>query len=259
MPGNSGKAKFILQERDCRLLKEIGEMRIIDREQSMLVANFGSITRANSRLLKLTRAGYLNRFFVGTIPGGRKSDYTLSARGAQAVGAVAAGISRRFSTTVLGDLFVEHQTQINEIYLTLKYRARPESATLLRWSTFRETLTAGSKLIPDGYLELDSPVGVRPAFLEVDLGHETLRIWQQKVRSYLHLAISGDFGRLFPQHQFRVLVVANSARRLEGIRKVVAKQTDKIFWLSNLETINRIGFWSPVWLRPRGDQMLTLI
>jgi len=39
---------------------------------------------------------------------------------------------------------------------------------------------------------------------------------------------------------------------------VIAKQTDKVFWLSDLETINRAGLWSSVWFRPKGDQMLSL-
>ena len=36
---------------------ELAVMRVIDREQAKVVAGFGSTTRANARLLKLTRAG----------------------------------------------------------------------------------------------------------------------------------------------------------------------------------------------------------
>jgi hypothetical protein len=64
---------------------------------------------------------------------------------------------------------------------------------------------------------------------------------------------------LFQQEQFRVLVVVSSERRLHSIRKTIATQTQKIFWLSTLEQIKREGFWSPVWLRPEGDQRLPLL
>ena len=56
MTGNNGKG-IVLQERDRHLLKELAVMRVIDREQAKCVAGFGSTTRANNRLLALTRPG----------------------------------------------------------------------------------------------------------------------------------------------------------------------------------------------------------
>jgi hypothetical protein len=249
----------VIQGRDRLLLAELGTMRIIDRELAKLVAGFGSTTRANTRLLKLTRAGLLNRFFVGTVAAGRKAIYTLSATGAVLIDAPYRGISRRHGRTLVGDLFVAHQTHINEIFATVKYRSLPTGLRFLGWRAFHEPLTAASRLISDGYFELQSAGGVRASFLEVDLGHETMRVWDQKIRSYLQLAVSGDFTRMFRQPQFRVLVIANSERRLAGIRAVIAKQTDKVFWLSDFESINRAGFWSPVWLRPKGDPKSSLL
>jgi len=40
-------------------------MRIVDREMTKVVAGFTSTTAVNMRLLALTRAGLLRRFFVG--------------------------------------------------------------------------------------------------------------------------------------------------------------------------------------------------
>jgi hypothetical protein len=40
---------------------------------------------------------------------------------------------------------------------------------------------------------------------------------------------------------------------------VIAKSTDKIFWFTTLENIHRDGVWSPVWLRPEGDQRVPLV
>ena len=246
---------IVLQERDRHLLSELGVMRIIDRDGAKLVAGFGSTTRANTRLLKLTRAGLLRRFFTGTIASGRKAVYTLSPKGAEAVHAQLEGIKRPSERLVLGDRFVEHQSAINDAYIAIKYRPRSDPHfRLLRWLSFRREIAEGIKLKPDGYFEVQTGDLIRPMFLEVDLGTEALSIWQQKTGYYLQLALSGAFQQRFRQPQLRVLVVANSERRLHHVRAVVAKQTDKIFWFATFESIKRHDFWSPCWLRPTGDQ-----
>jgi hypothetical protein len=94
---------------------------------------------------------------------------------------------------------------------------------------------------------------VASCFLEVDLGHESLSIWQRKAKNYLQLALSGDFRKQFGQASFRVLVLVNSERRLQSIRKSLAAVTEKIFWLATLESANS-RFFTPIWLRPVGDE-----
>ena len=66
MLGNN-TCTIILTSRDRLLLKEIAIGKVIDREQAKRIAGFKSTTRANDRLLKLTRAGLLRRFFIGPI------------------------------------------------------------------------------------------------------------------------------------------------------------------------------------------------
>src|SRR5712692_9966610 len=84
MTGNNHKG-IILQDRYRHLLRELAIMRVIDREQAKCVAGFGSTPRANSRLLGLTRAGLVRRFFLGTKAGGKKALYALSPAGAKLV------------------------------------------------------------------------------------------------------------------------------------------------------------------------------
>ena len=258
MTGNK-RAGFLLQDRDRHLLAELGVMRIIDREMTKLVASFHSTTRANTRLLQLTRAGFLRKFFVGTTGPGQKAVYTLSPKGAELVSAKLGGIHRPVGRLVVGDRFVEHQTGINEIYTALKYRASPHQGLhLVRWVNFRQSISEAIKLTPDAYFEVSASQATRAMFLEVDLGTEALSVWQQKTAYYLQLALSGEFAKRFRQPQFLVLVVANSERRAANIRAVVSKSTDKIFRFTTLDHINRDGFWSPVWLKPTGDQRHSL-
>jgi Replication-relaxation len=259
MPGTR-RGGLVLQDRDRKLLSELGMMRIVERETAKIVAGFQSTTRANTRLLQLTRAGLLRRFFVGTVGSGRKAVYTLSPKSADLVAAKLEGIRRPSDRAVVGDRFVEHQSGINEIYLQVKYRPIPIAAVHFhRCIAFRRSLSDAIKITPDGYIELQTPDSIRSMFLEVDLGTEALPVWQQKISYYLQLAISGEFQKLFHHSQFRVLVVAPSERRLRNLRATIAQKTDKIFYLTTFEAIHRHGLWSPIWFRPVGDQLQPIL
>jgi len=258
MTGNSHG--LVVQERDRHLLRELSVMRVIDREQAKLIAGFGSTTRANARLLALTRTGLLKRFFLGTDAGGKKALYALSPKGATLVQVPCRGPRRSQDQVLATDLFSNHQLFVNEIYCTLKYRPIPgPEARFIRWVSFSEPLNGGLSLIPDGYVELSATDRLLAAFLEVDLGSESLSVWKAKVQNYLRYAVSGVFKEHFGQAQFRVLVVTNSERRMNSIRSVVANATDKIFWLSTFESIERCGFWSKLWLRPKVDERQALL
>lgn len=256
----SKQGGMVLQDRDRHLLSELGTMRVIDRETAKQVASFGSTTRANTRLLQLVRAGLLRRFFVGSVGAGRKSVYTLSAKGGELASARLPGVKRASGRLIVGDRFIEHQFGVNQIYLALKYAPTPcPDFRLLRWRAFRQPLSEAIKLTPDGYFEVEAGKIVRPMFLEVDLGTEALKVWQQKTSLYIQLAVAGQFQKLFRQPQFRVLVIAASERRLKHLREAIAKQTDKIFWFTTFESINARGLFSPIWLRPKGDQLAALL
>ena len=259
MTGNRKQA-MVLQPRDRQLLLALGKIRILDRDMAKVVAGFHSTTRANTRLLQLTRAGLLNRFFVGTVAAGRKAVYTLSEKGAALVDADYRGLKRSHDENLVGDLFVEHQLALAAIFVIVKCTPVPTAGVqVLKWLTFRQPPIASTSVIPDAYFEQQTPSGIRSMFLEVDLGTETLKVWQKKIAAYLQLATSGEFSRKFGQQQFRVLVMTRSERRMQNIRSVIAKSTDKIFWLTTFESIHQRGFWSAVWLRPSGDQRHSLI
>lgn len=244
----------VVQARDRRLLEELALVRIIDREQAKVIAGFGSTARANARLLALARAGLLRRFFLGAIVGSRKALYALSRKGAELVGVPYRGPRLRNNEILVANSFVQHQLAVNKIYCALKGGDRPIPGVALgRWITFHEPLALQLRLIPDGYFELATPSGVVASFLELDLGHEGMRVWQEKVRAYLQLALSGDCERRFGQSRFRVVTIVNSDRRLALVRKVVRVSTEKIFWFTTLDAIDHHGLLGPIWLRPNGD------
>ena len=258
MTGNS--RVVILQDRDRHLLRELAVLRVIDREQAKMVAGFGSTTRANARLLALTRAGFLRRYFLGTVGGARKALYSMSLQGADLVGVPYRGPRRGRDQTLAGDFFTIHQLEINELYCIVKYKPIPaDDAKCIRWLSFHEPITPDIPLIPDGYLEVQASENMLAMFLEVDLGNESRSVWRRKVQTYLAYAISGNFTKQFGRLQFRTLVVTNSERRLASLRAATSELTDRIFWFTTIDLIRRVGFWSAAWRRPTGDQRLSLL
>jgi hypothetical protein len=248
-----GNNRIILQERDLHLLRELAVMRVIDREQAKIVAGFGSTSRANARLLALTNAGVLRRFFLGS-GGGRKALYALSRKGAQTAQIQFRGPRRPQNAYLVVDYYVGHQLAVNSIYCALKYSViSVPQVTFHRWQSFHEPVVPGIRLIPDGYVELMTPGGITACFLEVDLGHESQTIWKRKAEHYLEFALSGKYPENFGHERFRVLVLTNSERRLHSIRKTVRAITPKIFWFASLASV-RNDFFAPVWFRAGDTQ-----
>jgi len=250
---NTKPRGLIVQPRDLGLLHEVGIMRVADREQVKIAARFGSTTRVNTRLLGLTRAGLLRRFYLGS-GGGRKALYALSAKGAEVAQVACRGPRRRQNEMLVADFFIQHQLAINTVYCGLKFGTIPvPRVTFVNWLAFLGPVVAGLSLIPDGYVEFKTPSGIDASFIEVDLGHEGLAVWKEKTRHYMQLALSGEYERQFRQPRFRVLVLANSERRLRSIRVAVAGITQKIFWFATLDAVHGEKFFGPVWLRPVDD------
>jgi hypothetical protein len=249
---------IIVQPRDLQLLHELGEMRVADREQLRIAAGFHSTTRINTRLLALTHACLLRRFFIG-FGGGRKALYALSKKGARLVGVPERGPRRRQNETLIADFSVQHQLFINAVYCDVKFGTIPVSGVnFVNWIAFSAPPVSGLSLLPDGYLEFKTPSGIDAMFIEVDLGHEALSVWTEKARCYVQLAVSGEYARHFCQPRFRVLVLANSERRLHSIRKAVAAITQKVFWFSTTEAVRGEKFFASVWLRPVGESHQSL-
>ncbi len=243
---------MILQERDRHTLRELAVMRITDRELTKVVSGFGSTTRANIRLLALHRAGLLRRAFISTQAGGRKAIYWSTPKAAALVDVPYRGLRRGNDDLLIGDLFVEHQMAVNRLYARLKYLPIPiPDVRFSRWQSFFKPLATGTRLIPDGYVEFETPTRRLCSFLEVDLGTESLRVWKEKVDSYSGYADTDEYRRRFNHGHFRVSVVVSSERRMHSIRKAVAAVTEKGFQFATLKATEGEGFWGTVWYRPK--------
>src|SRR5207245_4557 len=139
-------AEIIIQERDRHLLKELATFRVIDREQAKIIGRFNSTTRVNTRLLALTRAGLLRRFFLGASVSSKKAVYSLSLKGAVLVGTTVRGPRRPNDGLLVADFFVLHQLAINDIYCVLKCASANSRISFVRWLSFHEPLAQNLRL-----------------------------------------------------------------------------------------------------------------
>jgi len=250
----------ITTSRDLLVLRSLAVTRVLDVDQVMAIGGFTSVRRTNRRLLKLVRVGLLKRWFVGTASGGQKALYGLSPQSATLIGEDRRGlISWKQDSLITTSQFLAHQQAVNALFIQGRFRSLPAGLSCERWMTFREPFSQSVPLMPDGYFELMQDGAVHPVFLEVDLGNESSRVWKRKVELYLKFAIGGEFERMFHQKRFRVLVVLHSERRMEALRRTVAKRTEKLFWFSTQDDVSRQGLCCSIWLRPTGAVRMPLL
>jgi hypothetical protein len=242
-----GGSRVRLQPRDDRLLKALRVIGIVDREGASLVAGFRSTTRVNARLLKLTRAGLLGRVFLDGPGFSKRAYYFLPAD--RTIRRMAENQERRRFGTAPGLL---HQLLLSEVLVQSRKDARGLSTD---WRRFSEPLSRQVQLIPDAYGEICGTA----AFIEADRGTETRKVWDRKVELYLELARSGQFGALFHQPRFRVLVITEEPNRARFLSAHVGTRTSHLFWFSDIDTIKHEGFFQPIWLRPGGREKVSFV
>jgi hypothetical protein len=251
--------KTIITTRDQEIFRALAIARVLEGEQIKTVGRFASVRRTNRRLLKLVQAGFLRRWFVGTSGGGQKALYGLSAPAANLIGETTHGlISWKQDALITTSQFLAHQQAVNEIFLLARFGPLPTGVSCERWERPRLPLSVSVPLVPDGYFEIVQDNVVHPMFLEMDLGTESSRVWKRKVEFYLRFA-TGSVSDRFNPRRLRILILFPSARRLESIRKVIAKRTEKLFWLSTRDEVLHHGLWGPIWLRPVGDERQRLL
>lgn len=234
--------RLVLQARDRALLSVVEAVGVLDREQAKLAGPFNSTTRANARLLALTKAGLLGRTFLGTIAGGRKAVYVPPGRKRGAAAAV----------------HLEHQLMVAGIY----HAFRSCSQVLdrgIEWQTFTAPLLPGSRLIPDGLMKISTTAANRAIFVEADRGTEPLSVWRRKAEKYLELAIGGHHEQICGPGPFQVVVMAPGQRRCANIARTINSVTNKLFWITTAAEMLGRGPFNPIWLRPDGTRPTELL
>ncbi len=242
MTGN----RLALTERDKAVLGEVDRLGAVTREQLMRLRFFSSKTRANERLRKLTRAGYLTARRQPLSVGGPRLVYLPGPL-------MSEGRNARTRLSRASDLFLSHQLGLGDIRLAFE-----QHTALASWVPEKDLADLSLGLIPDAYVEYAVGDLTYCAFVEYDRGTETLGRFGRKVLRYVDLARSGRFERTIRRRFFRVLDFTDSDGRLGTLSHAIARTTDQIFWLVTKAALLSQGPLASIWRRPRGHQSESL-
>ena len=242
---------MVLTDRDVAIVRSVASCIALTGEQLRRHHRFGSVGRANATLLRLVRHGYLARRFQPTLAGTRRPVYLAGHRGMQLLG------EGRRARKGASDLFLHHLLLVNDVRLAF-HDERSPGYRFERWLSEAQLREMRFTPLPDGFVEYSVDGATYSAFIEVDRSTEGLRRFDEKVRSYLDLAFSGNYERLFRKRFFRTLVVTRDASRMDSLRASIGSRTDKIFWLAPAPELLEKGPMLAEWARPRSTRRHSL-
>jgi hypothetical protein len=249
---------MVLTDRDRRIIEAIAKFGIATREQISKHLKFGSVTRANAVLLRLFLHGYLDRRLQPSLRGTRRLTYVVGPHGDELLGPSTESAMGRRRWSLLSDLFVDHQLDVNDVRLAFEHLEH-QRYEFVRFLSERELAAMKLEFVPDGYCEYRLEGKSYSLFLEIDRGTESMGRWTSKVKAYLRLAHGGDFSGKFGRRFFRVLVSAPSGRRLKNLTREIARHTDRIFWLAVHAELLGHGPFGFICYRPDGAGPKSLI
>ena len=96
--------------------------------------------------------------------------------------------------------------------------------------TWQQNITFGN--VPDCWIQFSGG----EAFVEVDLGTESLRVLERKFTNYVNFKESGHYASAFPGCDFRILFITTAEERIGSVQKIVA--SDDI-WSCTMEEFVR--------------------
>ena len=252
-----------LTERDRRIADLVYRFRLLSRDQLMKLAPFGSLTRANTRLAALVRAGLLSRKMLPVYPGNGSAQalYFLGRAADAILNLDKRSLAQQHRQISRWDVRqVEHVSAANGVLVDfLVSLGRSSTASLVAYQTEPELrqLFLDRSLVPDGWIAWTEQGKRFNCFLEVDLHHEGLSEWRDKVLRYLAYAESGAHEEHFGFRSFRVVVIAKSHARLERVRRV-ASQAGRLFVFAEMSKVTSENIPGKVWLSASGDGLIAL-
>ena len=265
-PFEREKNRFVLQERDKRILAVLYDYRFLTNEQVQILLIFGCLTRVNIRLRKLYDNQYLSRNFLAN-PFGRAKIVHLI--GPEAVNVLSEDLKidpaivgknrRRFLKMRESDFrryLLFNDLRIN---LVLACRKLPEVAieTVMMG---RQTLLKSEKTFyPDIYFRCRRQNQSFNFFVEMEDGSTRGKRFQEKMEKYLKYGLEGYFEKQFGFKFFRVLIVCPGQTRLKTLLNAVQRKTDKMFWLTTWEMMAKDRIFDNIWVRPNKEGLFSIL
>jgi len=264
------KIPMRLTSRDTNIITRCFEDKLLS-STDLLQIFFGTKQRCNRRLQKLYSQHYLDRHYLATplaFSGSTDALYSLGKRGVDIV-ALQKGIPKEQIQRARGKfrrqlksysvLFtLAHIQAVAKIRIAFeKAFTNCQSAELSNWIPERLLELRFTyndkrlKLRPDGFMQYRIKEGDKTysAFIEVDLGSQSKKQIQDKVRRYLAFSQTSLPQGEFSTRWFRVIVIGRGERRAFEIKAAIENITDKIFWLTDFGKLEGDWLDKPVWQR----------
>lgn len=270
------EAGFRLTKRDTLILKAVNDCQALTVEQ-LQVLFWNSPNPAYTRLRKLVKHGYLVKHYITQITAGPAASpmiLTISSQGA-AVLAVTFGYSKDdfhfISRQVKNWKTYQPIRAVNDFRVRLMRSCREsDEYDLVEWrneAVFRarpdHVFVRGKKkpVYPDGFCVVTRGRARSFNFIEVDSGTEGLAQFKGQIEIYQAYVQSGLYEQTFGTRFWRVLVITNSARRMENLRRKVCETGgEENYWFATFDRIQIGGLLSePIWMKARGKVTYTLI
>src|SRR5713226_342986 len=244
----STRSPIVLTERDRQLLVAVHQHGFLTTdlvELAFFPPSTGSRSSASSKAYERVRDlwlwGYLERVElpVARVLGGRRP--FLYALGLQGVPSV----EQRMGTAVLpvqprrldrlDHVFVDHDLKAAALWANLRAQLRKRRGCRWLWIGERELRAKRMRVrapnadywlpfLPDGYFEVTYPSGdVQACLVEIDMGTLTLRRFARKMQAFETAFEDEVFRRHFKRDDFEVLVLSQSRRRTEALRRVAGR------------------------------------
>jgi hypothetical protein len=246
-----------------QLLTAVQRFRLLTRDQAMAIAPFQSLTRANTRLAALVRAKLLNRKQLPVYPGrgGAQALYYLGSASGAVVALDPAMLARTIRQIARWELRqVTHVLAANQVLVAFISALRPMAeAELLAFRTEPELreFFHDRELVPDGWVAWTEQGKRFNVFVEVDLHHEGLTTWRQKILHYQTYLASGVHQERLQFKACRVLVLAKTAARLEHLRQVT-RVAGRLCLFAEIEKVVAQNILDAVWLPASGSAPIAL-
>jgi hypothetical protein len=257
-----------LTSRDENIITRCFEDKLLS-SSDLLTIFFQTRQRCNRRLQKLYSQHYLDRHYFYTqqsLSGSQDALYSVGKRGVDVV-TLKKSIPRE-QVQRARQKFAQQLKSYSILFTLAHIKANTkvrlavekafencQSAEIITWIPERlleQRFKADDKrlkLRPDGFMQYKSRDKIFNAFIEVDMGSQSKKQLQDKVRRYLAFSETDLPYKEFGSPWFRVLVISKSERRSVEIKKALESITDKIFWLTDFSKLEGDWLSKQIWQR----------
>ena len=268
-------APMQLMTRDVSVILSVYENRFIRRDQiQRLHFAHCSVQATSARLKKLSDHKFLDKLQRPVAGGASQAVYALNKRGADVVARYLEksrqSVHWKRDNNRVEWLFMEHTLAVSEFKVCLDLALARREEELYFYQRGDRSLIRrvpdprGKKkyivVASDAFFGIQAESGKYIFFLEVDMGTETLKRFQEKVIAYKRYWKSGKFKEEYGFNHFRVLTVAGSDRRLANLIHAAGEVgAQYMFVFTTFAGLHNVGIFEPIWLAPVSRDRVEII